>query len=74
MGTDEFSRLRVGIGSSGQRDAADYVLSRFSAAEKEIIEQAVATAAKAVLCWVADGIEAAMTRYNIRPAKEQDGQ
>ena len=74
LGTDEFSRLRVGIGSSGQCDAADYVLSRFDGREKEMVDQAVAMATKAVLCWVTDGIEAAMTRYNARPIKGQDEQ
>lgn len=72
MGTDVFSRLRIGIGPSGQRDAADYVLSRFNTAEKETVEQAVTAAAKAVLCWAVDGTETAMTRYNVRTAKEQD--
>ena len=74
LGTDEFSRLRVGIGSSDQRDAADYVLSRFDDREKATVDQAVVTAAKAIFCWVEDGIEAAMTRYNVRPIKKQDGQ
>ena len=74
LGTDEFSRLRVGIGPSGRCDAADYVLSRFDAREKEMVDLAVAMATKAVLCWVADGIEAAMTRYNARPIKGQDEQ
>ena len=74
LGTDEFPRLRVGIGSSGQRDAADYVLSRFDSADKKMVDQAVAKAAEAILCWVIDGIEAAMTRYNVRPIKGQDEQ
>lgn len=74
MGTDQFPRLRVGIGPSGQRDAADYVLSRFSSEERRVIEQAVATAVQAVLCWAADGIETAMTRYNVRAATDPDGQ
>jgi PTH1 family peptidyl-tRNA hydrolase len=66
LGTEQFPRLRVGIGSAGTRDAADYVLSRFSEPERQTVEQAVGTAAQAVLCWVTDGIEAAMTRYNVR--------
>lgn len=74
LGTDAFGRLRVGIGSSDQREAADYVLSRFTSEEREVVDQTVAAATKAVLCWVTDGIEMAMTRYNVRSAKEHDEQ
>lgn len=34
LGTDEFTRLRIGVGSPGEhQDAADYVLSRFAPGE-----------------------------------------
>lgn len=66
LGTIEYSRLRVGVGDSGQRDAADYVLSRFSADERDVISSAVQTAVKAVLCWAAEGVEMAMTQYNAK--------
>ncbi len=71
--TDQFPRLRVGIGSAGTRDAADYVLSWFSEQERQSIDQAVQTAANAALCWAAEGIEPAMTRYNVRTA-DSNGQ
>lgn len=70
LGTDQFPRLRVGVGSCGQRDAADYVLSRFSEDERDIMNRAVSAAAAAIRCWVTDGIEATMTRYNAKPAGE----
>lgn len=66
LGSDDFSRLRVGIGDSGRMDAADYVLSRFSADEREIIDGAVKTAADAICCWLRDGIDMTMTRYNAK--------
>ena len=66
IGSDNFPRLRVGIGDSGQMDAADYVLSRFSADEREIIDGVVQTAVEAVLCWLRDGVDIAMTRYNTK--------
>lgn len=69
LGTDRFPRLRVGIGDNGMIDAADYVLSGFKGDEKERVEQAVQTAVKAVLCWVRDGIDTAMTTYNAGPDK-----
>jgi PTH1 family peptidyl-tRNA hydrolase len=66
LGSDNFPRLRVGIGSSGQIDSADYVLSRFSADERATIEKAVQTSVNAVLCWLRDGIDIAMTHYNAK--------
>jgi PTH1 family peptidyl-tRNA hydrolase len=66
LGTDQFPRLRVGIGPSGPMDSVDYVLSRFSQDEQKIIDLAVPTAVQAVLCWTAEGIEAAMNRYNAK--------
>ena len=74
MKTEAFPRLRVGIGAAGQRDRSDYVLSRFGPEERETVEQAVAAAAKAVLCWAGDGLEAAMTRYNTRLETETNEQ
>lgn len=65
LGTDEFSRLRLGIGPVPDRwDAADFVLSRFRAAERETINGTMSRAAQAVECWAAQGIEAAMNQYN----------
>ena len=66
LGSDDFSRLRVGIGDSGRMDAAAYVLSRFSADEREIIDKAVQMAVDAICCWLRDGVDLAMTRYNAK--------
>jgi PTH1 family peptidyl-tRNA hydrolase len=70
LGSDDFARLRVGIGDSGRMDAADYVLSRFSAEERDGIDAAVQTAVDAICCWLADGIDTAMTRYNAKNGSE----
>lgn len=65
LSTEEFSRLRIGIGPVPDSwDAADFVLGRFSAAERPEIEDAIRTAADAVECWVKDGIEVGMNRFN----------
>jgi len=66
LGSDNFPRLRVGIGESDRMDAADYVLSRFSADERQIIDKTVQTAVEAICCWLRDGIDMAMTRYNTK--------
>lgn len=65
LGTNDFPRLRIGIGSAPPgRDAADYVLTRFDPEEREVMDAAIARAAQAVLVWCRDGIEQCMNRFN----------
>lgn len=64
LGTDRFGRLRVGIGQSDREDDVDYVLSRPSEKEKRLLDEAIERACEAILCWVEQGIEEAMNRYN----------
>ncbi len=64
LGTNDFPRLRVGIGENGVVDAADFVLSRFRAAERTAIDDALILATQAAAVWVAQGIDAAMNRFN----------
>ena len=65
LGTESFSRLRVGIGRPpGQMDPADYVLQPFSAAQEEEMAFVRMKAADAIEAWLAQGIEAAMNQFN----------
>jgi PTH1 family peptidyl-tRNA hydrolase len=64
LGTDEYARLRIGIGERGPIDAADYVLGRFKPAERPLIDDALIVATQAVAVWVAQGADAAMNRFN----------
>ena len=65
IGSDDFARLRIGIGSPPEGwDRPDYVLSKFTKEELSQIEQTVRTAAEAVVAWACEGIEACMNRYN----------
>jgi PTH1 family peptidyl-tRNA hydrolase len=62
---DQFPRLRIGVGRGDQQwDLADHVLSRFHRDERDTVAEAVQRAADAVETFVADGIEAAMNRFN----------
>jgi PTH1 family peptidyl-tRNA hydrolase len=72
LGTPDYPRLRIGVGSPGEyQDAADYVLSRYKPAERAIVEEAVAGGANAVLMWVRKGIDACMNQVNGEPKTEK---
>lgn len=71
LGTDSFSRLRIGIGPVPARwDTADFVLGKFHDEEKELIETGTKQAVDAAELWVSDGLTATMNRYNYRPPKK----
>jgi PTH1 family peptidyl-tRNA hydrolase len=63
LGTQEYARLRIGVDAAGS-GLVDHVLGRFRPGERPVIEEAVQTAAQAVITWVQQGIETAMNRYN----------
>ena len=65
-GTGEIARLRIGIGRVGVpgADVTNHVLGRFAPRERELAEQAVATAVDAVVCSVVKGWTAAMNEFN----------
>jgi PTH1 family peptidyl-tRNA hydrolase len=65
LGTEAFPRVRVGVGRGDpRRDLADHVLARFDDDERDEVDRAIARAADAVETFLAEGIEAAMSRYN----------
>ena len=70
LGSDQFGRLRIGIGTVDRTATVEHVLSGFAPDEREAVEVAVARAGDAVECWLARGIDAAMNEYNRKP----DGQ
>ena len=65
LGTQEFPRIKIGVGGKPPRmDLADYVLSRFPAEERKIMETAFRDAAEAAGVLIAEGPDAAMNRFN----------
>jgi peptidyl-tRNA hydrolase, PTH1 family len=65
LGTDEFPRLRLGIGRPpGQMQAPDYVLQDFSDAEMVVISETLNRAVEAGLTWVTEGLDKAMNKFN----------
>ena len=65
LGSEDFARLRVGIGRpSGKMEAGDYVLQRFSPSEAAILPQILDRAVDAILTFTAEGLEKAMNVFN----------
>ena len=66
LGSDAFPRIRIGVGAPPHPDydMADWVLSVFRNQDLEDMLQAAARAAEAVVCYISDGPERAMNRYN----------
>lgn len=64
LGSNEFARLRIGIGDNGRVDSAIYVLKRPRLEERPVLEDAIKRAKDAVFCWVAHGIDKAMNEFN----------
>lgn len=74
IGSDQFPRLRLGIGRGQQANTIGYVLSRFNAMEEKQLRGIIERAAGAALCWLQDGIDVAMNEYNRRDASpDYDG-
>jgi PTH1 family peptidyl-tRNA hydrolase len=75
LGTDQFPRLRIGVGRGDtRRDLADHVLARFEDDEREVVAETVARAADAVETFVTEGIAPMMNRFNRRTETEDRGQ
>lgn len=64
LGDNGFARLRIGIGRAGRDEVVKHVLSGFSPEEAALTDTAVCRAADAVECWLAEGVTAAMNRFN----------
>ncbi len=65
LGTQEFPRLRLGIGRPpGRMDAADYVLQPFSSGERATLKTVLERAAEAARLFIERGLEPAMNQFN----------
>jgi PTH1 family peptidyl-tRNA hydrolase len=71
LGSEDFPRIRVGIGrpqvkeqSNNEDVIVNYVLSDFSPQEEKVIEPVITTAAEAIECFLSQGIEATMAKFN----------
>lgn len=62
--SDEFVRIKVGIGRGAYVPVEDYVLSRFTKEELPLIKEGIQNAVDAVYCVITEGVDKAMNRFN----------
>jgi PTH1 family peptidyl-tRNA hydrolase len=62
----DYARLRIGVGPRPMEvdDLADFVLDRFTRDERAALDALLDPMAEAVECWLNEGIERAMNRFN----------
>lgn len=67
LGTDEFMRVRVGVGEKPKgADLANHVLGHFTKEDAKTMEEAYQRAMESVVTIMNDGIDAAMNNYNAK--------
>lgn len=66
LGTEDFPRIRLGVGAPPHPDydMADWVLSSFRNQDAEDMAKAVSRAAEAVVCYITEGPDKAMNKFN----------
>jgi len=64
LGTQEFSRLRIGVGEPPPGQQVDWVLGKFGRADRQQVDDTLIVAMGAVEVWLTQGIETAMNRFN----------
>lgn len=70
LGTDEFTRIKVGVGKKHEgEDLAKFVLSRFSGEDRVEIEKTISRAAEAAECWLEYGADRTMNEFNVAVPK-----
>jgi len=73
LGTRGYARLRIGVGPApeGVDDLADFMLAPMPAAERTAVAELMPVMAEGVECWMSEGAERAMARFNrrVKPAE-----
>ena len=66
LGTTEFARIKIGVGrpAHGRDENVDFLLSVPHGDERMRLDTAIERAAEAAACWLTEGVDAAMNRYN----------
>lgn len=71
LGTQNFPRLRLGVGPVPEGwDSADFVLGRFASSERQSLAEMVERAADCAECWLDQGAQTAMNKFNAGESKK----
>ncbi len=73
LGSDDFPRVRVGVGRPKEGELADYVLSPFEREEAPVVEETIERAALSIEAIIEHGIDYSMNRFNAPPGTVQQG-
>ena len=71
LGTDAYSRCRIGIDPPGIIPQADYVLGKFTDEQRTKLEPTLEKCADAAEHWIDHGITSAMNTFNEKPEKKK---
>jgi PTH1 family peptidyl-tRNA hydrolase len=71
FGTEEISRLRIGIGAAPREGSVDYVLSRFFEEEQTVVKSTIDRAVEAVKWAIDKDVVSAMNRFNPENVREE---
>jgi PTH1 family peptidyl-tRNA hydrolase len=66
LGSDQFPRLRIGIGKSDLPDSRDYVLGKIPTSHNQLLQDAMENACQALICWLKENIDSVMNRFNVK--------
>lgn len=64
LGTDQYPRIRLGVGRSPVMAADAWVLATVDGASRPVLDETAAWGADAVDCWIREGVETTMNRFN----------
>ncbi|MDX1933965.1 MAG: aminoacyl-tRNA hydrolase [Capsulimonadales bacterium] len=64
LGSQDWARLRIGVGEPPPGLQVEWVLGKFSSADRKIMDETLIQAMGAVEVWVREGIDTAMNRFN----------
>ncbi|MES2709879.1 MAG: aminoacyl-tRNA hydrolase [Verrucomicrobiota bacterium] len=64
LGSDQFPRLRFGVGAAEEKSLVGHVLGRFDPAEADVLHKSLEKAAEAAIFATLRGLEAAMNQFN----------
>lgn len=66
LSSNEFPRIRIGVGKAPSPNWRNYVLGKFTNQERQIMDVVKQQSVDAVFCWLNEGIESAMNRFNVK--------